>query len=1067
LGRILRPGWYAVALSTAGIFIASIPGYIKFVPLGITYNQRFAFNPSPDVLTLNIVAGILSVAGTLLSFYLALVFFRRRPQDRMTIFLAYFLLVFAALHPGPAQMLAASLPEDAGRLLKSITVLITMPLSSYLFLLFPNGRFTPMWTRWLGLASVPLAVLLLWTFPGLATTFAQPSPRWLVTLGSAALYVYLIVLLSTQIHRYLRVYSIREKTQTKWVLYGMVLGFALWAISAIPNSWTASVPSGAPFPFWLSVSSLIAELGYFILPISLAIALTRHQLYDIDLLINRTLVYGGLSVGAVALYAVSVVITGIALHQGSQWASLLITAGFVFLSFRWLHRKIQHGVDRLLGPAPESGFLEPAPDSVESSEGKEQFDQGSGAANDLRLRLARIGWVVLMGLASLILVLAVPGFLSRRPLGDLGEHLVFDPTPLTLTLHRLNIAGIFLSVLISYGLAALLFVKRKTDGMALFLAYYMVIHGLLFGGTVEMLEPFWTDAVALNSFVLLPMISFPMTMILLAVFPDGRFIPRWTRWLIPSAIPLAISVSLHRDLLAQGLFDPTDGPLPMITTVGIGAATVAMILAQIHRYRHVSSPQQRQQSKWVLYGISVMAGVTAVATGPWSHALSLPAGSQMPWWSSLIETSWAVSTIFLPIALTISVLRYRLYDIDLLINRTVVYGLLSACVLGAYMLIVGGLGTLFQSSSSLVVSLVATGLVAVLFNPVRERLQSAVNRLLYGDRNEPLVVLRRLGQRLESSGMPEETLTAIAEIVAQALKLRYVEITLRQTGQFVHMARYGRSTTETASFPVQYQGETIAQLNVATRQPGEALADSDLGLLRQIARQAAPVAHAVRLTRDLRQSRARLVTAREEERQRLRRDLHDGLGPVLASQGLKIAAVSHLVEADPERAQQMLEELASQNEAAVTEIRRLVYALRPPELDELGLIGAVRDYVGGLNVSWDDGTHYQVAARPAGEDLPELPAAVEVAAYRIATEALTNVTRHARASHCTIHFSTGDDNRLRLEIADDGVGFPKDGKTGIGLTSMRERAEDVGGDLSIDSAPQSGTKVVASFPLAG
>jgi signal transduction histidine kinase len=270
-------------------------------------------------------------------------------------------------------------------------------------------------------------------------------------------------------------------------------------------------------------------------------------------------------------------------------------------------------------------------------------------------------------------------------------------------------------------------------------------------------------------------------------------------------------------------------------------------------------------------------------------------------------------------------------------------------------------------------------------------------------------------------------------------------------------------------FPIHYQGQTIGYLNVTSRGPGESFGEADEGLLQQIAWQAGPVAQAVQLTRDLRQSRARLVTAREEERRRLRRDLHDGLGPVLASQGLKIAAVSHLLDADPERARKFLDELASQNEATVGEIRRLVYALRPPELDELGLAGALRDYAAGLNGSSAAARHLQVIIQLPGEKLPELPAAIEVAAYRIATEALTNVTRHSMAHHCTVAFTleeNGSGKILQLRIVDDGIGLSKRLKAGVGLNSMRERAEEVGGTFTIESAPQTGTRVVVRFPLA-
>jgi signal transduction histidine kinase len=239
-------------------------------------------------------------------------------------------------------------------------------------------------------------------------------------------------------------------------------------------------------------------------------------------------------------------------------------------------------------------------------------------------------------------------------------------------------------------------------------------------------------------------------------------------------------------------------------------------------------------------------------------------------------------------------------------------------------------------------------------------------------------------------------------------------------------------------------------------------------LLENIAYQAGPSAYAVQLTQELRQSRVRLVTAREEERRRLRRDLHDGLGLVLASQGLKMAAASQLLQDDPAKAQQLLEELTARNETAVAEIRRLVYELRPAALDDIGLVGAVGDYASGLKGGAQNNPRLQVGVQAPAAGLPSLPAAVEVAAYRISTEALTNVARHARARHAEVSFdlkSTNHTRKLHLEIVDDGLGLPENQRSGVGLISMRERAEEVGGNLLIESSPGQGTRVVVDLPL--
>jgi signal transduction histidine kinase len=248
-------------------------------------------------------------------------------------------------------------------------------------------------------------------------------------------------------------------------------------------------------------------------------------------------------------------------------------------------------------------------------------------------------------------------------------------------------------------------------------------------------------------------------------------------------------------------------------------------------------------------------------------------------------------------------------------------------------------------------------------------------------------------------------------------------------------------------------------------------------LLEDLARHAEVAVHAVRLTADLQRSRERLVATREAERRRLRRDLHDGLGPTLASQALKLDAARKLVRRKPEDAEELLSRLKDQTQDTVGDVRRLVYGLRPPALDDLGLVAAVRQQAEshGFVVAGFSGDTEKEAAGEDGlvsfslevlEDLPPLSAAVEVAAYRIAQEALTNVARHAQAKTCHVRLSV-DQARgmLELEVRDDGTGMTEGRRAGVGLSSMRERAEELGGTLAIESGPEGGTCVLACLPL--
>jgi len=255
-------------------------------------------------------------------------------------------------------------------------------------------------------------------------------------------------------------------------------------------------------------------------------------------------------------------------------------------------------------------------------------------------------------------------------------------------------------------------------------------------------------------------------------------------------------------------------------------------------------------------------------------------------------------------------------------------------------------------------------------------------------------------------------------------------------------------------------------LRLSPRAPGEAFTAADRRLLEDIAHQAGVAAQAVRLTTDLQRSRERLVSTREEERRRLRRDLHDGLGATLAALHLQAGAIRTLMRHDLAAADAEILDVQAEIRSAIADIRRLVYALRPPTLDELGLVGAIRQYAAQYDLpgtqSESDGC-LRVAVE-APEHLPALPAAVEVAAYRIVQEALTNVVRHAHARTCTVRLAITD--AFQLEISDNGLGFRPESGAGVGLLSMRERAAEAGGSCLVESAPSRGTRILVHLPLA-
>jgi signal transduction histidine kinase len=610
---------------------------------------------------------------------------------------------------------------------------------------------------------------------------------------------------------------------------------------------------------------------------------------------------------------------------------------------------------------------------------------------------------------------------------------------------------VFVAIWFTVGVA--IFWRKSDDRAALFVALFLVT----FSPAVFLAEavagaagtPIWWPIVAICA------TGGTCFFLFFLLFPDGRFVPRWTMPLAPALFFLRAGALSFPNLPMFNWLDPFRlVPFLVLITAGVGA--------QAYRYRRVSSPAQRRQTRVVV--VSVIAAVLVLVVAQGLSAL-LQLDSVLATLLTILVTYLAL--LLIPIAIGVAILRYQLWGIGVLASRTLVYGLLTVCVVGLYTLIVGGLGLVLQARGNLLISLVATGLVAVLFQPLRERLQRGVNRLVYGERDDPYVVLSRLGQRLERNLAPDAVLPTIVETLAGALHLPYVAIVLDQQGVVDTAASVGAPVPGALRLPLVHRGEALGQLILAPRSAGASFSPADRRLLDDLVTQAAAAAHGVRLTADLQrltadlqQSREQLIGAREEERRRLRRDLHDGVGPTLASLSQRIETARRLVPDQPDAAMAMLADLRGQVKTTIADIRRLVYALRPPVLDELGLVSAIREYAVRHNQSGG-----AAVAVDAPDDLPQLPAAVEVAAYRIALEALTNVARHAGAHGCTVRLSTVDGCWLAIEIEDDGVGLPAGTQAGVGIASMRERAAELGGEFRMEALPTGGTKVRARLPL--
>jgi signal transduction histidine kinase len=524
----------------------------------------------------------------------------------------------------------------------------------------------------------------------------------------------------------------------------------------------------------------------------------------------------------------------------------------------------------------------------------------------------------------------------------------------------------------------------------------------------------------------------------LLLFPTGRMpSPRWT-WLVWVGA-IGGTVSAIGQATAPSEFGPTTWitlpnhhQLAMLWQLAdwtVDAIYLASLVLLVVRFRR-GDEKLRRQLLWLVLSLTIAIVVQA-------------------FWGPLVDGLAVLNLLsiaLVPISMTIAVLRYQLLDIRLVLSRTVLYLLLSAGVLGVYLLLVAIAG-LVLTDPGRGTTAVITMLIAVGFNPVRVRLQRVVDRALYGDRVDPVRVVSRIGEQL-AGGDERDVLRAVTD----ALRLPYAAVVV----DGVEWAAHGTAAAATESIALNYRGTSVGRLVIGVR-PGESsLARADRAALELLAAPLAVAAHATRLSEDLQRSREEIVSSREEERRRLRRDLHDGLGTALTGIAFQADAARNLVRSNPDHAEQLLAALRSGAAEAIGDVRRLVYALRPPSLDELGLVGAIRRQVDRL----DSGATSVTLAAPG--PIPDLPAAVEVAAYRIVLEALTNATRHARARTIEVKVQASDEH-LEVTVDDDGE-TTGDWQPGVGMVAMRERTAELGGSLQAGPSATGG-RVVARLPI--
>jgi signal transduction histidine kinase len=528
-------------------------------------------------------------------------------------------------------------------------------------------------------------------------------------------------------------------------------------------------------------------------------------------------------------------------------------------------------------------------------------------------------------------------------------------------------------------------------------------------------------------------------------FPDGRVrSPAW-RWparVVVAAIAAGSVLALTTQaFMPEGFTNPFDLPLPdrpqmiavaacwAVAFVGGIAATVDLVVSM----RSVDGLQRRRYA-WFLVSC-VLTALFVLAPLP--------------------ELARFALMVLATAAIGVGIIWYGLYDIEPLLSRTIAYAVLTSAAVGVYLAVTVAVGARLSGG---IAPAVAAALVAILLAGARLRVQRWVERLLYGERRDPLSALTSLGLRLSTSLDAEAVLPAVVETVRESLRMPYAAVQL--AGDDLVTVESGQPVLSCERFPLVHAGQPVGTLIVGTRRGEPRLNAADTRVLQAFARQAGVAIHDVGVTRELRQSREALVRSREEERRRIRQDLHDGLGPALAGISLGLEGATQRVRPIAPDIGDLLDSLRTETTLCVAEVKRVVSDLRPAALDEIGLVAALNQHADLITSRTDGSLHIDLEA----DELPALPAAVEAAAYRIALEALTNVVRHSHAAHCRLCVMM--DGALHLSITDDGVGLKaRHGDHGVGLTSMRARAEELGGTCTVTSADGRGTVVAATLPI--
>jgi signal transduction histidine kinase len=582
--------------------------------------------------------------------------------------------------------------------------------------------------------------------------------------------------------------------------------------------------------------------------------------------------------------------------------------------------------------------------------------------------------------------------------------------------------------------------------------------------------PFGVAAAWLDRWLIV--LTFGVFIPIFLLFPDGKLPSRRWRpvlWLFIGSFAVTIaSFALTPGQLTGAFADIADvnvtnplgvraleAPLKAITQIAGLAMFASGLLAGASlfvRYRGASQ-EVRQQIRWLAF-VAMAFIVEIVAVFAISAILGDSSDSGQAVGDIMFWVVIATLILGIPLACGVAILKYRLYDLDVVVRKAVVLGLLAVFISVVYGAIVGGISALVGAASSTALSFVAAAVLAVTFQPARDRARKVADRLVYGDRATPYEVLAEFSDRVGEAYASDDVLSRMAAVLQDGTGATGARVLLRVGSSEHEAARVGVPTSDEYRAEVIHQGEDLGALAVSMP-ASDPMNPAKQQLVEDLASQAGLVLRNVRLIEELRASRQRLVAAQDEERRKLERNLHDGAQQQLVALAVQLKLLEQTAGKDPARDQQLAAKLGSQATAALEDLRDLARGIYPPLLADKGLTAALENQARKAAVPTTVET----------DSVGRYPQEIEATIYFCTLEALNNVAKYAEARRAVVRLSQRN-GHIEFAVEDDGRGFDASAGTyGTGLQGMADRLDAVGGELRVESAPGSGSTITGSVPV--